>query len=115
MIKDVVKESFAYGAATSVQAPLSFVLLAVYLRFFGPSEYEIISLFLAGLSLLAVLASADMVSAVHWLCFEAKEAERKRVILTNALLIRVGPDKIREVIQQMFRLIRRAFVLIECH
>jgi ubiquinone/menaquinone biosynthesis C-methylase UbiE len=37
------------------------------------------------------------------------------IVFTNALLIYVGPDKIKGVIQQMFRLTRRALVLMECH
>lgn len=37
------------------------------------------------------------------------------IVFTNALLIYIGPDKIKKVLQQMLRITRRALVLMECH
>jgi O-antigen/teichoic acid export membrane protein len=83
MIKDALKQFFIYGAGSSAQAALGFVLLPLYLRFFEPSEYGIISLFMVTVSLLTVFASAGMVSALHRLYFEAKEEDRKRLAFTT--------------------------------
>ena len=83
MIKDALKQYFIYGAGSSAQVALGFVLLPLYLRFFEPSEYGIISLFMVTVSLLTVFASAGMATALHRLYFETKEEERKRLAFTT--------------------------------
>lgn len=37
------------------------------------------------------------------------------IVFTNALLIYIGPDKIKEVIKEMIRITRKALVLMELH
>jgi O-antigen/teichoic acid export membrane protein len=83
MIRDALKQFFIYGAGTSTQAALSFILLPLYLHFFEPSEYGIISLFLVTVSLLTVFASAGMVTALYRLYFEAKEEDKKKLVFTT--------------------------------
>lgn len=60
------------------------------------------------------------ISNVKLLVGKADELDQFRdgsfdIVFTTALLIYIGPDKIREVIKGMIRVTRRALVLIELH
>lgn len=37
------------------------------------------------------------------------------IVFTNALLIYIGPDEIREVVKEMIRITRKALILMELH
>ena len=80
MIKDALRQFFTYGAGTIAQTALGFILLPLYLRFFEPSEYGVISLLLVAVSLLTLFANVGIVSGLFMLYYEAEAGERKKLV-----------------------------------
>lgn len=80
MIKDSLKQFVTYGFGGVAQGALQFILLPLYLRFFDPAGYGVISLLLVIISLLTLFANVGMVSALLRLYFEAEPSERKKLI-----------------------------------
>ncbi len=80
MIKDALKQFFTYGIGSVAQSALNFILLPLYLRFFEPSEYGVISLLLVAISLLTVFANVGIVSGLFRLYYEAEAGERKKLV-----------------------------------
>ena len=58
MIKDALRQFLTYGAGSIAQSALGFILLPIYLRFFEPAEYGVISLLLVGISLITLFANS---------------------------------------------------------
>ena len=85
MIRDALKQVFTYGAGSIAQSALAFILLPLYLRFFEPSEYGVISLLLVVISLLTIFANVGMVSGLYMLYYEAEAGERKKLACTTWL------------------------------
>ncbi|MFC1988436.1 polysaccharide biosynthesis C-terminal domain-containing protein [Chloroflexota bacterium] len=85
MIKDSLKQIFTYGTGTVAQSALAFILLPLYLRFFEPAEYGVVSLLLVVVSLLNLFANAGMVSGLHMLYYEAEAGERKKLVFTTLI------------------------------
>lgn len=90
MLKDILKQFFTYGAGSIAQTALSFILLPLYLRFFEPAEYGVISLLLVVISLLTVLANMGIVSGLYRLYYEAEIGERKKLVGTTWLWYLLG-------------------------
>lgn len=80
MIRDALKQVFTYGAGSIAQTALGFILLPLYLRFFEPSEYGVISLLLVAISLLTLFANVGIVSGLFMLYYEAEASERKKLV-----------------------------------
>jgi len=85
MIKDSLKQIFTYGTGTVAQSALVFVLLPLYMLFFEPAEYGVISLLLVAVSLLNLFANAGMASALFMLYYKGKAGERKKLVFTTLL------------------------------
>ncbi len=77
MIKNAIKQFFIYGIGSIAQTGLSFILIPVFLHYFEPSEYGIISLYSVTISLLSLLINAGLISGLFRLYYEAKSEERK--------------------------------------
>lgn len=82
MIKDALKQVFTYGAGSVAQSALAFILLPLYLHFFEPSEYGVVSLLLVAISLVTVFANVGMVSGLYMLYYQAGGVERKKLVCT---------------------------------
>lgn len=85
MIKDSLKQIFTYGTGTVAQSALAFILLPLYLRFFDPAEYGVVSLLLVAVSLFNLFANAGVVSGLHMLYYEAEAGERKKFVFATLL------------------------------
>ena len=62
----------------------------------------------------------DGISNVKLICGKADELHQFRnksfdIVFTDALLMYIGPDKIKKVISEMFRITRRALIFVEWH
>jgi O-antigen/teichoic acid export membrane protein len=90
MFKDALKQFLTYGAGSIAQTALSFILLPLYLHFFEPSEYGVISLLATVVSLLSILTSTGIVSGLYRLYYEAKVGERKKLVGTTWLWYLLG-------------------------
>lgn len=82
MIKDSLKQIFTYGIGSVAQQALSLLLLPLYLRFFTPSEYGVISLLLVAISLLTLFANVGIISGLYMLYYEAGTDKRKKLVGT---------------------------------
>ena len=83
MIRDSIKQILTYGTGSIAQSALNFILLPLYLRFFEPSEYGVISLLLVSISLLTLFANVGIVSGLFMLYYEAKPGEKRKLIGTT--------------------------------
>lgn len=83
MIKDALKQIFTYGLGNVAHSALSFLLLPLYLRYFEPAEYGIVSLLLVVISLLNLFANAGVVSGLFMLYYESEEESRKSLAFTT--------------------------------
>ena len=90
MIKDALKQFFIYGTGSIAQTALRFILLPLYLRFFEPGEYGVISLLLVVSSLVTMFVAMGIVSALFRLYYEAEIGERKRLVGTTWLWYLLG-------------------------
>lgn len=80
MLKDAPKQFLTYGGGSIAQTALSFILLPLYLHFFEPAEYGVISLLLVVDMLLRVLGNTGIVSGLFRLYYGAKMGERKKLV-----------------------------------
>src|SRR4030042_692339 len=85
MIKDVLKQFFTYGFGNILQTALSFILLPLYLRFFPPNEYGIISVLTVVMSLLTLFISGGVMNGVIRLYYEADGIRRKELVGATCL------------------------------
>ena len=85
MMRDAIKQFFTYGAGSIAQKALSFILLPLFLHFFEPEEYGVISLLLVVILLLSTLTDVGIVSGLHRLYFEAEDKEKKNFLGTTWL------------------------------
>lgn len=83
MLKDTLKQFFTYGIGSITQTALSFFLLPLYLRFFEPTEYGVISVLLVVVSLLNMLANMGIISGLYRLYYEVEVIERKKLVGTT--------------------------------
>jgi len=79
MFKDILKPFLTYGFGSIAQTALNFLLLPLYLRFFEPSEYGIISLLLVVSSLLSMFANIGINSGMYRIYYEIDEGGRKKL------------------------------------
>jgi len=79
MFKDILKPFLTYGFGSIAQTAISFILLPLYLRFFEPSEYGIISLLLVVSSLLSMFANIGITSGMYRIYYEIDEGGRKKL------------------------------------
>ena len=82
MIRDALKQFFVYGAGSIAQNALSLFLLPLFLRFFDPSQYGVISLLVVTSSLLATFANLGIGTGLFRLYYEAEIGERKKLVGT---------------------------------
>ncbi len=80
MIGDVLKKFFTYGVGNVLQAALNFILLPIFLRFFSPQEYGVISALLVLVSLFTLFAGGGILNGLFRLYFEADGLERKGLV-----------------------------------
>ncbi|MDD4859930.1 MAG: polysaccharide biosynthesis C-terminal domain-containing protein [Dehalococcoidales bacterium] len=85
MVKDSLKQFFTYGVGSVSQTALNFLLLPLYLRYFEPAEYGVVSLLLVVVSLLSLCANVGMVSGMFMLYYEASATERKKLVGTTGI------------------------------
>ncbi|MDD5038718.1 MAG: oligosaccharide flippase family protein [Dehalococcoidales bacterium] len=79
MIKGALKQFLTYGAGNIAQWAAGIVLLPLYLHYFEPSQYGVISLLAVVTSLLSSFASAGVTSGLFRLYYEAEPSEAKRL------------------------------------
>jgi len=85
MIKDVLKKYFTYGFGNILQSALSFILLPLYLRFFPPNEYGIISVLTVVMSLLTLFISGGVINGLVRLYYEEEGVRRKELVGATCL------------------------------
>jgi len=85
MIKGVLKQFFTYGFGNILQTALSFILLPLYLRFFPPNEYGIISVLTVVMSLLTLFISGGVMNGLIRLYYEAEGVRRKELVGATCL------------------------------
>jgi len=77
MIKDALKQFFVYTMGSIAQTALNFALLLLYLHYFEPSDYGVISLLTVLSSLISLLVGTGFISGLFRLYYEASIEERK--------------------------------------
>lgn len=82
-IKQKAKQFAIYGLGNIAQSALSFILLPVYLKYFSPEDYGVITILMLVISFVGMFASAGMMSALHRLYFSNDEHKRKRLVGTT--------------------------------
>ena len=80
MMRDAIKQFFTYGAGSIAQKALSFILLPLFLHFFEPEEYGVISLLLVVILLLSTLTDVGIVSGLHRLILKLKRKREKNLL-----------------------------------
>ncbi len=84
-LRVAVGQFLIYGLGSVAQSALAFVLLPLYLRFFSPDEYGVISIFIVLMSLLTLFANVGAMNAVCLLYFDVQPSERTKLIGTTWL------------------------------
>ncbi|HEB41407.1 MAG TPA: hypothetical protein ENI08_00110 [Candidatus Dependentiae bacterium] len=82
-IKKEGKHFLIYGLGNIAQSALSFILLPVYMRYFSPDEYGIISILFIVVSFTSMVASTGLMSALHRLYFTVEGKKRKKLVGTT--------------------------------
>ena len=91
MIKRLLKDSVVFGLAGAASRFVSVLLVPVYTRVFGPSEYGLLDLLVTTTFILVLLSGMQVESGVGRSYYESKEAGRnKELIATGLLLYLVG-------------------------
>jgi O-antigen/teichoic acid export membrane protein len=85
MIKETFKKFLTYGVGSILQSSLGIILLPLYLRFFTPEDYGVISVLTVMLSLCSLFASAGVVNGMIRLYYE-KEGYWRRLLVGNTWL-----------------------------
>lgn len=80
MPKELIKNFMIYGAGNVLQAALNLLLLPMYLRFFTPSEYGVISLLAVVITLLTLLISGGALNGLVRLYYEVNGIRRKELV-----------------------------------
>ena len=83
MIKTAFRQFLTYGIGSIAESALGFILLPLYLRFFDPSEYGVISMLVVVVSLVSLFANVGIQSALFMLYYEADESKRKKLVGTT--------------------------------
>jgi len=82
MFKNILKPFLTYGFGSVTEAALNFILLPLYLRYFEPSEYGIISLLLVVSTLISSLANIGISTVMYRFYYEIDEGGRKKLVST---------------------------------
>lgn len=82
MIKETFKNFLTYGIGSILQSSLSLILLPLYLRFFTPEDYGVISVLTVTMALCSMFASAGVVNGMIRLYYE-KEGDWRRLLVGN--------------------------------
>jgi O-antigen/teichoic acid export membrane protein len=80
MIKSVLQSFLSYGLGQILQTALRFILLPLYLRFFTPEEYGVISVLTVVLSLLTLLTTGGIINVLMRLYYEAESTKRQVLV-----------------------------------
>ena len=87
MIKNTFKSFLTYGIGSILQSSLSLILLPLYLRFFTPDDYGVISVLNVVIYLCSIFASAGVANGMIRLYYEKdKAADWKRSLVGNTWL-----------------------------
>lgn len=84
-VKETLKKFLTYGVGSILQSSLSLILLPLYLRFFAPEEYGVISVLIVAMSLSTLVASAGATNGMIRLYYE-KDGDRRRLLVGNTWL-----------------------------
>jgi O-antigen/teichoic acid export membrane protein len=80
MIKNLLRKFLTYGTGSILQTALKFIFLPLYLRYFSPAEYGVISVLTVVLSLVVLLTTGGVMSAMIRLYYEAAEKKRRELV-----------------------------------
>jgi O-antigen/teichoic acid export membrane protein len=79
-IRREFKDFLIYGFGNISQSLLGFLLLPVYMGYFSPEQYGIISILYIVIAFTGMVASAGLMSALHMLYFTVGGEERKALL-----------------------------------
>ncbi len=85
MVKNALRQFLTYGLGNILQSALNLILLPLYLRFFTPDEYGVISVLAVLMSLLTLLISGGLMNGLVRLYYEASEAKKKELVFITFL------------------------------
>ena len=80
MFKKTIKQYLAYGAGNLVQQALGFLLIPLYLRFFTPDEFGVITTLMVMQALLILITTAGVANGLMMLYYDADIGVRKRLV-----------------------------------
>lgn len=82
LIKKEIKHFFIYGLGNISQSALNFLLLPVYIGYFSPSQFGILSVLMAIINFSAMFASSGIMSAMQRVYFGVPETDRRSLLGT---------------------------------
>lgn len=85
MIKETFKQFLTYGIGSILQSSLSLILLPLYLRFFTPDDYGVISVLIVTMALFSLLTGAGATNGMIRLYYE-KEGDDRKLLVGNTWL-----------------------------
>jgi O-antigen/teichoic acid export membrane protein len=85
LIKDVAKKFSTYGLGNILQTALRFILIPLYLRYFLPEEYGVISVLSVLMGLISIFMGAGTMNGLVRLYYE-NEADRRRMLVGTTWL-----------------------------
>lgn len=85
MLKSVLSKFLTYGLGNILQSALRILLLPLYMRFFAPDEYGVISSLTVTYTLLGLLANAGIMNGLFRLYYEREGAARRELVGTTWL------------------------------
>ncbi len=85
MLKNVLSKFLIYGVGNILQSALRFLLLPLYMRFFTPDQYGVISSLTVAYTLLGLLVNAGVMNGLIRLYYEREGAARQGLVGTTWL------------------------------
>ena len=80
MIKKFLQKFLTYGVGNILQTALRFILLPLYLRFFAPEDYGVISVLSVLMAMLTLFITAGIMNGLVRLYYEADGLRRKELV-----------------------------------
>jgi O-antigen/teichoic acid export membrane protein len=84
--KVIARHSFIYGLSNVMDRLVGFVMLPVYTRFLTPADYGIMELIYMTTSIISLVIGLGIDSAVTRFYFDYKEEDKRKMVISSALL-----------------------------
>lgn len=90
----ILKHSAIYAVGNVSRQLVGFLMLPIYTNYLSPSDYGIVGLLIFMVSLIELLFGGHMFHAVPKFYFQEKDSEKRKNILSTALIVTAGISSI---------------------